>query len=70
MKEWKDSYAPPARLECTVNTWHEWLKVKPRLQVNPDRISPEMLDAYRRWREQDWFVVRSRWSRCGTCWTT
>lgn len=57
VKEWKDSYAPPARLECTVNTWDQWLKVKPHLQVSPDRISREMLDAYRRWREQDRFVV-------------
>lgn len=56
-KSGKDSYAPPARLECTVNSWDDWLKVKPRLQVGYDRILPEMLDAYRHWREQDWFVV-------------
>ncbi|MCL6473789.1 MAG: hypothetical protein K6U75_01860 [Firmicutes bacterium] len=57
VKEWKDSYAPPARLECTVRNWDEWLKVKARLQASPDRIPDWMLQNYRTWRERDWFVV-------------
>ncbi len=57
VKEWKGSYAPPARLDGMVKSWDDWLAVKERLQVDPDRIHPGMLDAYRFWREQDWFVV-------------
>ncbi|MCS6829407.1 MAG: hypothetical protein NZ749_02070 [bacterium] len=57
VKEWKDSYAPPARLECTVQSWEEWLKVKPRLRVTPDRIAAPMVENYCFWRERGWFVV-------------
>ncbi len=57
VKEWKDSYAPPARLDCSVKSWDEWLLVKPRLQAGPDRIAAQMLDLYHTWRERDLFVV-------------
>ena len=62
IKEWKDwriSYSPPSRVDCYVKGWDEWLKVKGRLEVGPDRVGEEALRAYERWREEDRFVVIS-----------
>ena len=60
IKEWRDwriSYSPPARQDCLVKTPEAWRQVKDRLQVSPDRIGEEQVQAYQEKRQQDHFVV-------------
>jgi len=60
IKEYKDrsvAYAPPSRLDSMLKTWDDWRELKPRLQVDPERIGDNAKQHHDDCREQDLFVV-------------
>lgn len=59
IKEWANGneYSPPTRLDCLVKGWDEWLRVKDRLAITPDRIDRDMVSSYKRFRSEDRFVA-------------